>query len=322
MPHARDHFQAGVIGDMLWAPGGRVSSSSNRGIPYNDAFDFTSGQWTTGFAPIPTPRAGFASAVVDGRIITIGGEGPGMVYMTVEAYDPGSDSWSTLAPMPTARHGLQAVVWDGAVYVTGGGTTANSGTTATNVHEVFMPPWSAQDGVAFSDDFSGGLASWTATKNVTLDSSAFGSAAPSAELAPSGAQSWASKTLPLDYSSLCMSADVRLDQHSGNVDVLRFRTRSGASIGRARVTTGGKLVVRDDVTGATFTTGVALAAGWHTLELCATTGATATWQLSLARSVIGSWSANNGTTPIGRIQIGDSAANTYDMHIDDVSASG
>jgi N-acetylneuraminic acid mutarotase len=322
MPHARDHFQAGIVGDMLYAIGGRVSSASNRGIPYNDAFDFTSGQWETGFAPIPTPRAGFASAVVDGRILTIGGEGPGMVYSTVEAYDPGSNSWTTLAPMPTARHGLQAVVWDGAVYVTGGGTTPNSGTTATNVHEVFMPPWSAQNDVAFSDDFGGGLGPWTATKNVALDSAVFGAAAPSAMLAPSGAQSWASKTLPLDYSSLCLSAGVRLDQHAGNVDVLRFRTRGGVSIGRARVTTGGKLVVRDDVTGATLTTGVALPGGWHTLALCATTGASGTWQLSLDGSVIGSWSANNGTVPIGRIQIGDSATNTYTMHIDDASVSG
>jgi hypothetical protein len=176
-------------------------------------------------------------------------------------------------------------------------------------------------GPAFSDDFSGGLVSWTTTQNVTLDSSVFGTAAPSAKLAPSGAQSWASKTLPLDYSSLCMSAGVRLDAHAANVDVLRFRTRGGASIGRARVSTTGKLLVRDDVTGATLSTGVSLGSGWHTLRLCATTGASGSWTLSRDGVSIGSWAANNGTVPIGRIQIGDSAANTYTMHIDDVSAS-
>jgi hypothetical protein len=87
------------------------------------------------------------------------------------------------------------------------------------------------------------------------------------------------------------------------------------------VSTTGKLLVRDDVTGATLSTGVSLGSGWHTLRLCATTGASGSWTLSRDGVSIGSWAANNGTVPIGRIQIGDSAANTYTMHIDDVSAS-
>ena len=66
MPTARDHFQASVLDGRFWAIGGR-NVQPNETTAVNEAFDFGTGQWVTGFAPLPTPRGGFASAVLGRR---------------------------------------------------------------------------------------------------------------------------------------------------------------------------------------------------------------------------------------------------------------
>lgn len=109
-------------------------------ITDNVAFDFKTNQWVTGLASLPTPRGGFASAVVGDEILVIGGEAkhPNLVFGDVEAYDTVSDTWRTLAPMPTPVQGIQAVVWHGGVYIAAGGTTADD-TSPTDVQEVLFP---------------------------------------------------------------------------------------------------------------------------------------------------------------------------------------
>ncbi|MBA2559888.1 MAG: hypothetical protein H0V07_08370, partial [Propionibacteriales bacterium] len=134
IPHRRDHFQAAAVNGRFWAIGGRVSSSSSR-VGYNEAFDFTAGRWLTGFAPLPTLRAGFAAAVFGPEIVLIGGEGGGLTYNNVEAYNTASNTWRTLTPMPTARHGIEAAMWNGAAYIADGGLRQGGG-APTEVHEV------------------------------------------------------------------------------------------------------------------------------------------------------------------------------------------
>ena len=133
LPHRRDHFQAAVVNGRFWAIGGRISSASTR-VGYNEAFDFAAGSWSTGFAPLPTLRGGFATAVFGTEVAVIGGEGGGLAFNTVEAYDTASNTWRTLTPMPTARHGIQAAMWNGAAYIADGGMRQGGG-AATDVHE-------------------------------------------------------------------------------------------------------------------------------------------------------------------------------------------
>ncbi|MFN2470504.1 MAG: kelch repeat-containing protein [Gaiellaceae bacterium] len=135
MPRARDHFHAVVLNGKFWAIGGR-NKDINATTTANDAYDFPSGSWKTGFAPLPTARGGFAATAMGGEIVVIGGEGGGKVFNTVEAYDPGANSWRALSPMPTARHGVQAAVCDGGIYIAGGGIVQGSG--PTDVHEAFF----------------------------------------------------------------------------------------------------------------------------------------------------------------------------------------
>jgi Kelch motif len=137
MPEARDHFHAAVVNGRFYAIGGR-HSAINATTTVNQAFDFGTGSWSTGLAPLPTARGGFAAAAIGTEVLIIGGEGAGKTYNTVEAYNTATNTWRSLAPMPTARHGIQAAICDGGIYLADGGTTQGAG-GATNVHEVFVP---------------------------------------------------------------------------------------------------------------------------------------------------------------------------------------
>jgi hypothetical protein len=118
MPRAREHNGAAVVGDRLYVIGGRDGGR----VAETDAFDFATGRWITGLAPIPTPRGGLATAPVGDEIVAIGGETPdgGPARAEVESYNPATDRWRSLAPLPRGRHGIQAAVLDGAVWIAGG----------------------------------------------------------------------------------------------------------------------------------------------------------------------------------------------------------
>ena len=137
MPTPRDHFQGAVVGGTFYAVGGR-DTTINATVSVVEAYDFSKGTWATLDTNLPTPRGGFATAVLSDEILTIGGEGGGEAYNTVEAYNPSTNTWRTLAPMPTARHGIQAAVCNGGVYVAAGGAE-QAGGAPTNAHEVLSP---------------------------------------------------------------------------------------------------------------------------------------------------------------------------------------
>jgi Kelch motif len=137
MPDARDHFHAAVVDARLYAIGGR-QSAINATTTVNQAFDFGTGSWVTGLAPLPTARGGFATATLGTEVLIIGGEGSGKTYNVVEAYNATTNTWRSLASMPTARHGIQAAICDGGIYLADGGTIQGA-RGATNIHEVFFP---------------------------------------------------------------------------------------------------------------------------------------------------------------------------------------
>ncbi len=135
MPRGRDHLSAALINNKIYVTGGRVNPQRPFGA--TDVYDFTTSRWSTGLAPMPTPRGGAATAVFGTQMVVIGGEGAGLAYDTVEAYDTVANTWTRLEPMPTARHGIQAAMWNGGAYVAGGGLTMGGG-AATSAHEVLF----------------------------------------------------------------------------------------------------------------------------------------------------------------------------------------
>jgi Malectin domain/Kelch motif/Cep192 domain 4 len=136
MPTARDHFHAAVVNGKFYAIGGR-NVQIDAMTTVNQAFDFTTGNWTLGLAALPTARGGFAAAALGDEVLIIGGEGNNQTYHTVEAYNTVTNTWRKLADMPTARHGIQAAVCNGGVYIAAGGLVQGGG-SPTDVHEVFF----------------------------------------------------------------------------------------------------------------------------------------------------------------------------------------
>jgi N-acetylneuraminic acid mutarotase len=90
----------------------------------------TQGEWLSR-APLPAgPRQETAVVALDGEVYLIGGFNAGAaIVATVEAYDPGANTWRAIAPLPVAMHHANAAAVDGQIYVTGfltgGGFTAN-----------------------------------------------------------------------------------------------------------------------------------------------------------------------------------------------------
>ena len=174
----------------------------------------------------------------------------------------------------------------------------------------------------FADDFSSGnLSNWTGSTRITIDATQGSPAAPSARGQVSGQSAWAYRTLGSTFSTVCFSSRVNLSALSGGtgVDLFRLRTASDGPIIRSYVDASGVLFARSDFTGVKRSSGVALGSGWHTVELCGTVGTATSWDLLRDGVVIlNDWVANTGTTPVGRVQIGDTAAKTFTVNFDDV----
>ncbi|HYZ12826.1 MAG TPA: metallophosphoesterase [Actinomycetota bacterium] len=175
--------------------------------------------------------------------------------------------------------------------------------------------------IVFSDDFSSGTFSrWSDTSGLAIDHTSGGTAPPSARAQAAGTRAWAAKNLGSTHSSLCHSMRVNLSSIGANsVALARLRTAADGPVARVYVSASRVLWIRSDVSGAQLSSGRSLPAGWNTLELCAGVGSSGSVRLSLNGSTIaGPWTANLGTTPIGRVQIGDTALFTWTANFDDI----
>jgi N-acetylneuraminic acid mutarotase len=87
----------------IYLTGGGVYGVDNSEL---DVYDPTYDQWFSG-RDMPTKRSGVGVASANGRLYAFGGQVFGGAYPdvlnTVEAYDPISDTWTTVASMPTKR---------------------------------------------------------------------------------------------------------------------------------------------------------------------------------------------------------------------------
>ena len=72
MPQARDSAQAHVIGSKFYVVSGR-DGLTNSVVGSTHVYDIASGSWSAA-APPPVARGGYASAVVEGRIVVFSGE--------------------------------------------------------------------------------------------------------------------------------------------------------------------------------------------------------------------------------------------------------
>ncbi|WP_406456524.1 carboxypeptidase regulatory-like domain-containing protein [Streptomyces sp. NBC_00876] len=129
----------GFINGKLYISGGWAAS----GDPdakleiYNPATN----TWTTG-ASSPAPLAGSGSAVLDGKLYSVGGCTTACGSTSVTVYDPSADSWSTAASYP------DSVAWESCGAISGllycsGGTNSAGELKSAYVYDPAANSWSA-----------------------------------------------------------------------------------------------------------------------------------------------------------------------------------
>ena len=179
---------------------------------------------------------------------------------------------------------------------------------------------SSSSSAIFADDFSAGFANWSGVTNLAIDNASGGVAPPSARGQLMSQAGFAFKTLTGSFNNVCMSARVNIASiGSPTVAVFRLRTAANGNVVRVYANQAGVLYVKSDVDGTQKWSGVAIGAGWHTVELCGAVGAASTWDLYRDGLVIvNDWASNTGTTDVGRVEIGDTTAKTWTVNFDDV----
>jgi len=143
-------------------------------------------------------------------------------------------------------------------------------------------------------------------------------AAPSARAQVTSQSAFAYRDLGTTTMTPCLSMNVNLAAGNG-VDLFRLRTAANGPIVKVSVHTTGSLQIRSDFDGTTRNSNVQLGTGWHNVELCGTVGSATGWTLYRdGVPIVTDWIADTGTTPVGRIQIGDTAAKTFTANFDTV----
>ncbi|MFN8233932.1 MAG: hypothetical protein U0V56_10840, partial [Actinomycetota bacterium] len=129
------------------------------------------------------------------------------------------------------------------------------------------------------------------------------------------------RDLGTGISSICVGVRVDMQAQQGTgVDLIRLRTASDGPVVKVFVNTSGILRIRSDFNGAQRSSGVVIGSGWHRIELCGSVGMSSAWTLSRdGTAIVNAWQVDVGATPIGRVQIGDTASKTWIASLDDVT---
>ena len=179
----------------------------------------------------------------------------------------------------------------------------------------------------FGDDFeSGDLSHWTTNFGLSADNSQVHSGTWAARAASSGGSTgYAVAQLSSGQASLYYKVWFKiLGQGSNVIDLLKLRTSTGTALLTLFASPTGVLGYQNNITTvSTYSKTTVTAGAWHSVEVHVvindTTSQTETWldgqsvpDLSKTESL--------GTTPIGRIQLGENiTGRTYDVAFDDLT---
>jgi hypothetical protein len=167
------------------------------------------------------------------------------------------------------------------------------------------------------------MAAWTTNGGLTVQAGVGRANSFGAVANTTNGATYAKKALGNTYTNGYARVYFNLISTSSQVNMIRFRTASDASLAYLGVISNGKLILRSDVSSLTITsaTSVGVNTGWHTLEF--------RLQINGAASITEVWldgvrindlsiTTNLGVTPIGRIQVGEvNSGRTYHVVFDD-----
>jgi N-acetylneuraminic acid mutarotase len=146
-PHARDHFQAVVLGDKLYSLAGRTTSQAtkevfSRVVAPVDVYDLTTNVWLPVFqCPVlPTPRAGNMATVWNDEIIVGGGETTQKTaHKDVEAFDVTMGEWRSWPSLNRGRHGSGFAIVGDSVYTASGSGNRGGSPELTSIERIRLP---------------------------------------------------------------------------------------------------------------------------------------------------------------------------------------
>lgn len=124
MPTPRGSFVVVAFQNKVYCIGGYLSNGSITGI--NEVYDPLTDTWETKTS-MPTPRAGLKANIANGKIYFIGGHIPPsqpsnhtVTPLSInEAYNPETDSWTTMESLPYGTSGT-SIVFENKIYVFAG----------------------------------------------------------------------------------------------------------------------------------------------------------------------------------------------------------
>ena len=134
-PHIRDHSMAAVVGDKLYAVGGRNTSYHEpdnfmafmaKTVLEIDCYDFKTGRWSTLPAKLPLGSGGGNLVNLDDKLYYFGGEratatDPNAPQKNVYYLDPANPTqWVPVANLNKARNGVGGAVLNHRIYIAGG----------------------------------------------------------------------------------------------------------------------------------------------------------------------------------------------------------
>ena len=146
-------FATAVVGNKIYLIGGTLYADVKPGKavrgPYGisivEVYDTQTNTWQR-VADMPTPRHGAKAAVVNGTIFVFGGwNGKDGNFanrkypVSVEAYNPQTDTWIQKKEMPVSRVEFDIGVVDGRIYIIGGAIRRDGGGERIGRVDVYDP---------------------------------------------------------------------------------------------------------------------------------------------------------------------------------------
>jgi len=147
MPSKRSEVAIAELDGKIYVIGGRVGSmavTTGSTTDLVEEYDTVTDQWGAVRLRMPTPRDGGVVGVYAGKIYVAGGQSITAIHNAVsralEAYEPATNTWTSLPNLPQARHGQGGGIIGNRFHIVSGHITAAfSGGEPLNVaaHDAF-----------------------------------------------------------------------------------------------------------------------------------------------------------------------------------------
>jgi len=142
IPTPREHLATASDGRYVYVVGGR-DLSADKDVAALERYNPSADRWEK-LSPMPTARGGLGAALVEGRLVAVGGEEPTDVHSTVEAYDLETGVWASFPSLGTPRHGLGVAAVGSSLYAINGATRPTHARPSPAVEVLTVPSAAAQ----------------------------------------------------------------------------------------------------------------------------------------------------------------------------------